>query len=246
MRSLSHSLEDLIDMVQRDQPTAIIVDSMSAAIDGSMNDSDVVNEFWNAVHALGVPTLVITHKSIENQKHRRAAFQGSGMSMARVRMAWNAEKSREGPVVWTCFKDNHGDGEGNRLAWDVRFHTEGENDLASVTIEGMKPNLVRLQDSTDEEKSTRREAVYQLISELLDNAGKEGMLPAEVAVQIGQAKSTATSRLSEMYAAERVTKIRSGKMVRYFHPPHASEKLDTGTQTDTEKRHENESLPDPW
>jgi hypothetical protein len=131
--------------IARNRIGAVIVDSMSAGISGGMVDDDVVNAFWSAVRQLGVPSLVIAHKSDENIRRKRARFFGSVMSEARVRMAWNVETTDQGQVVWECFKDNHGRSRGSKLAWQAIFDDEGLDEeawLRSVSFQAISPTNV--------------------------------------------------------------------------------------------------------
>ena len=122
---------------------AVIIDSESAAIGGSLIDDDRVNRFWDAVRAIGLPSFVIAHKSAENVKRRQAKFFGSIMNEARVQMAWNVERQpATSNVVWECFKDNNGRLLGHKLAWAWQFTNTGDDDrsvLQSVTAAALDP-----------------------------------------------------------------------------------------------------------
>ena len=122
---------------------AVVLDSMSAGAGGSLLDDVVVNGYFDAVRLLGVPALVLLHKSAENIKAKRARAFGSIMHEVRVRMAWNVEKARDGDaVVWQVFKDNNTGRVGNKLAWRVALTQEGDDQDRHVTvahIDGIKP-----------------------------------------------------------------------------------------------------------
>lgn len=123
---------------------AVVVDSMSASIGGGLIDDDVVNGFWDAIRTLGVPALVLAHKSAENIKKREARFFGSIMSEARIRYAWNGEATRNGDTVtWSVFKDNNMGRLRSRLAWRVEITQEGEHEdrhMTEVHLAGISPN----------------------------------------------------------------------------------------------------------
>ncbi len=129
----------------------VIIDSMSASVNGDMNNNEVVNAFWDAVHLLGVPTLVLAHKSVANQQNRQARFFGTGMSEARVRYAWNAEATEDRNfVVWENFKDNRYGKKGSKLAWEVEFTTRGQDEdetLEGVTFLGVNPDSVLFEEN---------------------------------------------------------------------------------------------------
>jgi hypothetical protein len=125
----------------------VVVDSMSAAIGGSMIEDDRVNQFWDAIRAIDLPTLVLAHKSVDNIKRRERRFFGSIMNEARVRMAWNAERQPGTTrVLWECFKDSNGKHHGNRLAWTWTFNADPEDEdrLETVTAAALQPDNVHL------------------------------------------------------------------------------------------------------
>ncbi len=131
----------------------IVVDSMSAAIGGSMVDDDRVNRFWDAVRAIGLPALVIAHKSVDNVRRREKRFFGSVMNEARVRMAWNVEREPDTTrVLWECFKGSNGRHHGTRLAWAWEFTADGEDDtetLQVVKAQGIDPQNVNLEPAKE-------------------------------------------------------------------------------------------------
>jgi hypothetical protein len=149
--SMDDAAEGITEVVRRDKYDGVIVDSMSASIDGGMNDDQAVNAFWSSIYRTGVPALVLAHKSIHHQQQRTPRFFGSGMSEARVRMAWNAETTEDrGFVVWDCFKDNSHGLLGSKLAWAVEFESEGERDdrsLKKVSFMGVNPESVLFETS---------------------------------------------------------------------------------------------------
>lgn len=123
---------------------AVVVDSMSASIGGGLIDDDVVNGFWDSVRFLGVPALVLAHKSAENIKARRERFFGSIMSEARIRFAWNAESPPHGDLVtWSVFKDNNMGRLRSRLAWRIHITSEGDHEdrrLTEIHLAGVSPS----------------------------------------------------------------------------------------------------------
>ena len=181
------------DMVKAGKFDCVIVDSMSAAIGGSMVDDDSVNQFWTAVDMLALPALVIAHKSLQNQRQREKAFFGSAMSAARVRLAWNVETPETTTeVVWECFKDNNSGMRGRKLAWEVGFHNEGQGMdryLHSITFDETDPNLVLFDTGvTDDHPPSQSDVLVQHLQ-----SGGDWLTSKEIAEQLGwQQKHVAT------------------------------------------------------
>jgi hypothetical protein len=140
---------DAIRDATADRYDGIIVDSMSASIAGEMTNDDSVNAFYDAIHGIGLPALVLAHKSIANQEKRVARFFGSGMSEARVRMAWNAEADAEqDKVLWECFKDNNHGLRGAKLGWEVEFVSAGTKEdrrIERVSFNAVNPESVHVE-----------------------------------------------------------------------------------------------------
>ena len=159
----------LSEEIGRNHWEAVIIDSMSAAIGGGMVDDDAVNAFWDAVRALQVPALVIAHKSADNIAKKRARFFGSIMSEARVRMAWNAEKSEVTPhVLWECFKDNNTGHIGDKLGWEVELVTTGEGEhrkLTTVGFTGVNPNNIMLTMEQEQQSDTQSDRLLRLLEQ---------------------------------------------------------------------------------
>jgi hypothetical protein len=149
----------LSDEIRSGKFGAVVVDSMSASVGGDLIDATHVNGFYDAVRRLGVPALVLAHKSAESAQKRSKRFYGSIMSENRVRLAWNGEKSSDGAsVLWEVFKDNNAGVFGSKLAWRVRFGHNGEDEtrrLASVTLEGCSTDDVKLESDAGKTRHDR-------------------------------------------------------------------------------------------
>lgn len=188
---LSDTAIGLREMIVTERWDAVVIDSMSAAIGAGMVDDDAVNSFFDAIHMLDVPTLMLAHKSVANQNNRKARFFGSGMSEARVRMAWNAEGSANGDfVVWDCFKDNNHGKRGSKLAWEIIVDTEGDDEeetMRSVAFIGVNPSQVALDDGADVDRG--RATVDDRILATLEQAS--GYLTiGQIAERIGTTEGT--------------------------------------------------------
>src|SRR3990167_1770809 len=147
---LSDAALGLRDEIASEGYGCVVVDSMSAASGGSMVEDESVNAFWDAVTLLGVPTLVLAHKSDENQRLKRPRFFGSTMSENRVRVAWSVERSRNSSeVVWSCFKDNNGRMAGHaRLGFHIEIDNEGSDEsevMWAARVGAVDPDTVAVE-----------------------------------------------------------------------------------------------------
>lgn len=195
---LADLVHDLIEEVERHEIEAVVIDSMTAAIGGSMLEGDTVNSFWDACHALGVPALVLAHKSAQNIKDRRSAMYGSMVSLARVRMAWNVEVDveNEQKVRWDSFKFSHGR-KPSHLAWQVRFRNEndpttGGTTLRAVSLTGISPDEVSLDEQRPGTTRTRPEQLTAFVA-----AREGGVTKQQVADEFGGKVDSVYQRLRE-------------------------------------------------
>jgi hypothetical protein len=179
----------LSDEIRSGRFGAVVVDSMSASVGGDLIDATHVNGFYDAVRRLGVPALVLAHKSAESAQKRSKRFYGSIMSENRVRLAWNGEKSSDGAtVLWEVFKDNNAGVFGSKLAWRVRFGHNGEDEtrrLASVTLEGCSTDDVQL--GSDEPAHLYDKIRRHLVE---NGPGLVGEIAAAVGTTPGSVKAT--------------------------------------------------------
>ena len=188
---LTDAAPGLADEVRSGKFGAVIVDSMSASVGGDLIDASTVNAFYDAVRLLGVPCLVLAHKSAESAKNRSKRFFGSIMSENRVRLAWNAEKSTDGRhLLFEAFKDNNAGIFGMKLAWRIGFGHDGEDEdrrLASVTLEGCNPDDVKL--ASEEEVKNHDRIMYDLLEE-------GPSLPGEIASRLGSTADNVRSTMT--------------------------------------------------
>lgn len=202
---LAEVAQDVVTAIGNQACGAVVIDSMSAAIGGSLIDDDRVNGFWDAVRALGVPTLVTAHKSVENQRKRGARFFGSSMSENRVQMAWNVEREKDtNRVVWECFKDNNGRLLRTKLAWDWEFTSAGDDELTvleAVTVKALNPKNVNLRTRAEEG------TIADAIAEVFESEGP--MMAGEVGALLLKPKPTITTTLHRH--TNRFTKLPDGR-----------------------------------
>ena len=187
---LQDAAVSIAEEIARGRFGAVVIDSMSASIGGGLIDDDVVNGFWDAIRILGIPALVLAHKSAENIKKREARFFGSIMSEARIRYAWNGEASRHGDTVaWSVFKDNNMGRLNSKLAWRVEITQEGDNEdrhMTEVHLAGISPTDIHREP--DEPNTT----VDRIEQALLEGP----MMAGEIATATGSNPGTVRKVIS--------------------------------------------------
>jgi len=150
-RQLTQPLTDVVDTIRdeikRHQYAGVIIDSLSAAVGGSLVDDELANLFWNAQAALETPALVLAHKSQEAIRRGHQRVFGSVMHENRSRMLWDAYREPDSALVrWEVVSDNNTGRKGQKLAWRIDVNNVGEDHarhLDSITITGVNPNDVR-------------------------------------------------------------------------------------------------------
>lgn len=187
---LQDAAVSIAEEIARGRFGAVVIDSMSASIGGGLTDDDVVNSFWDAIRILGIPALVLAHKSAENIKRREARIFGSIMSEARIRYAWNGEATRNGDTVtWTVFKDNNMGHLNTKLAWRIEITQEGDNEdrhMTEVYLAGISPHDIH--QSPDEPNTS----VDRIEQALLEGA----MMAGEIATVTGGKPGTISKTLN--------------------------------------------------
>lgn len=126
---MGHRLQDVVPKIRTEIEQhgmeAVVVDSMSASVGEGLIDDAIVNAYWDAIAQLGVPSLIVVHKSAENVAKRKARIFGSIMSENRLRMAWNMERTNDGSsVLLKCFKDNNTGMYGREWAFDHEIESD--------------------------------------------------------------------------------------------------------------------------
>lgn len=161
---LADSAEVIHDEIKRGGFGGSVIDSLSAAVGGSLNEDEPANTFWNAVSYLEVPALVTAHKSDEAIRKNRAKVFGSVMHQNRPRMIWDARRETDSNIVaWTVVDDNNTGRKGQQLAWRIAIKTQGEDHkkrLDTVTFTAANPKDVR--QAPDEGKTLTDRIAYTL------------------------------------------------------------------------------------
>lgn len=201
---------DLADEIAEQHYRGVVVDSLSAGIGGTMVDDERSNLFWDAVRVLGVPVLVIAHKSAQAGRERSARFFGSVMHEARVRVAWNVERSPDtANVRWECFKDNATGHVGKRLAWAWEMHhgsADDPDELMAVTATGMNPNAVDLAPPPDD-----ADGLSQQQRNIVGVLARGPLMAGEVADRLGVSQGTARAQLSRLLNRGSVERMGDGR-----------------------------------
>ena len=133
-----------------------MIDSLSASIGRSLIEDEAANRFWDAVALLGVPSLVVAHKSAEAIRSRSRRVFGSIMHEARPRVIWNVETAYDSDYLLDgVFQGQRLRPPRDQTAWEVEFTTPGEFQAASrVYFNPIPPESVVFED--DEEEQPRR------------------------------------------------------------------------------------------
>ena len=156
---LRDAAETIADEIALQGYGGVVIDSLSAAIGGSLIDDELANLFWNAVSYLGVPALILAHKSSEAIRTKRKGAFGSVMHENRSRMLWDVSRDADAPsVAWEVVSDNNTGLKGNKLAWRIDVASVGEHEdksLDAVSMTALNPLDVRVAVQTDR-SSTRR------------------------------------------------------------------------------------------
>ena len=147
VQPLTDVADTLRDETKRHQYAGVIIDSLSAAVGGSLVDDELANQFWNALSSLETPALVLAHKSQEAIRRNHQRVFGSVMHENRSRMLWDAYREPESHLVrWEVVSDNNTGRQGHKVAWRVNVANTGEDHdrhLDSITITAVNPNDVR-------------------------------------------------------------------------------------------------------
>lgn len=154
MNLTGHRLQDVVGKIRSFIAThevdAVVIDSMSASVGEGLIDDATVNAYWDAVARIGVPSLVIVHKSAENVAKRRMRAFGSIMTENRLRMAWNFERTDDDRVLMTCFKDNNTGMAGRTLAYEHKTDSDPESGHAVTSaFWGIDPDTVTFRSDDD-------------------------------------------------------------------------------------------------
>lgn len=187
---LADTAESVAGEIARNGYGAVIVDSLSAAIGGSLNDDEPARQFWNSLTSLRVPVLVLAHKSSEAIRKGWKQPFGSVQHRNRPRMIWDAVRQEGEPLVrWEVVDDNNSGRKGQRLAWRIDIATEGEHEdqrLSTVTFSGVNPNDVRI--AANDGDTLADKIAYALIN--------GPATPKELAEQVGITDSSVRKVLS--------------------------------------------------
>jgi len=126
-KRMDRSLPDEIDEVATivadiGSPTYLVIDSLSAAIDGSANDDESIKRYFNALRTLGEGTTSVTI----DHTNKAGELYGSSMKHNRTRMMHELKKI-----------DTYKNAQGNNVA-DVAMYWRKGNDAAPSTARGFE------------------------------------------------------------------------------------------------------------
>ncbi len=190
-QSLADAADTIRDEINRQKYPGVIIDSLSAAAGGSLVDDELANQFWNAVAYLGVPCLVLAHKSQEaiRRGHQRAF--GSVMHENRSRMMWDVHREPDSNLVrWEVISDNNTGRKGDTLAWRIDIKNEGEHQnrrLDTIQFTAVNPQDVR--QAPNEGDTLPDRIAYQLTE-------NGPMTSGEIATALGLQDNSIRNQLS--------------------------------------------------
>ncbi len=188
---LADAAEVVHDEIKREGYGGVNIDSLSAAVGGSLNEDEPANTFWNAVSYLEVPALVTAHKSDEAIRKNRAKVFGSVMHQNRPRMIWDARRETDSNIVaWTVVDDNNTGRKGQQLAWRIQIKTQGEDHkrrLDTVTFTAANPSDVR---QAPNEGNTMADRIAYVIAE------NGPLTSGELAIVLGSSDGSIRAQLS--------------------------------------------------
>ncbi len=190
--SLAANIENIAKIVQRDEISFLVVDSVNASLSGSMNDDETIREYFNSLNGLGITTLSIDHANKAGETTGKWQLGGSASKKQRARQVFELRRFREPgvnslDVVWYHEKGNDSR-LGNPKAWQLNFHNtdyyneqdnENQTVLDMVTFESID---IGDPDNPNFQTLSTQEMVYQLVF-------KRGAMSAEtIAMEIGTIK----------------------------------------------------------
>jgi len=188
---LADAAETLAEEIARNHYGGVVIDSLSAAVGGSLVDDDLAGLFWNAVSRLGVPALVTAHKSEEAIRRGHKRPFGSVMHQNRPRMIWDVRREPDSSnVVWEVVNDNNTGRIGHKLAWRITVNTEGQDDierLESFTFEAINPRDVRYAAKEGDTLADR--IAYALVE-------SGPLMPKELAKAVGTSDGAVRTQLN--------------------------------------------------
>ena len=190
--SLAANIENIAKIVQRDEISFLVVDSVNASLSGSMNDDETIREYFNSLNGLAITTLSIDHANKAGETTGKWQLGGSASKKQRARQVFELRRFREPgvnslDVVWYHEKGNDSR-LGNPKAWQLNFHNtdyyneqdnENQTVLDMVTFESID---IGDPDNPNFQTLSTQEMVYQLVF-------KRGAMSAEtIAMEIGTIK----------------------------------------------------------
>jgi hypothetical protein len=177
----------------------VVVDSALLACGGNPLDSETVIKFFNALAALGVPVMLISHVTKEDDVNGTKYPFGSVVWSNSARLTWNIRTTKEpGRMVLGLFgrKVNEDEDTARTAAFAVTFEPEcftfAETDYRQAG------------DLADE--IPLRDRIWALLAE-------GDYTPSEIAAGLGVPLKSARNRLTEMKKALRVLGNRNGEQV---------------------------------
>jgi len=207
--SLPQSYEALQRKVEETGAVLVVIDSLSAACGGGIEDSNSIGRFFDAARQLGVPYLVITHVTNEGAEEQATGGSdfvrpfGSRFVHNRARMSWGIEAMDNEwtgirHLLFTNHKNNYGP-KSPPQSYSVEFTTEGP---FTTAISFTRTNPEDVPEVFDRLALSRRIT--------LKLAGGGGTNTENLAEMVNAKQSLVESRLQRMRREGRVVLRRDG------------------------------------
>lgn len=187
--SLAGNIENIAKIVQRDDISFLVVDSVNASLSGSMNDDETIREYFNSLNGLGVTTLSIDHANKAGETTGKWQLGGSASKKQRARQVFELRRRREPgidslDIVWYHEKGNDSR-LGNPKAWKLSFHNEGyynqQDDEHQTILDMVTFEAIDIGDPNN--PNFQNLSTQQMVYELIYNKGS--MSAESVASEIG-------------------------------------------------------------
>lgn len=145
------SWADLADGVDAFAPDLVILDPVSRAVNGDMNNAPVANEFYEGLDAFSCPTLVVMHSTIKPDQYGKVSGASTPM----------------GHSNWV-----------NNSRWRVEIRADAERNLSRLECQGNDADKVTIQLAKGGSLIDFRVASETVRSERVDNAEAEALIQA--------------------------------------------------------------------
>jgi len=213
-QSLHRSANTLEKLIAKEGAIMVIVDSVMLARGGEAFGDDTTTKMYGALRQLGVPAILVDHKSREAIRKKWSGAYGSVVNDNSARLQWEYDAIEEQgdnriAIRLTMTKRNN-TGKQNDLGFEIGFTNSKDGILEEVKFRRIEPTTIT-GIGVDKEST----AADQIVTELR-HAGTAGMLVKEIAEAIDIGADTVRSRLADMAKRGAVSKSDAGRATRWY------------------------------